>query len=109
MQQQNQRIEEQQRDYEFATKKRLFELEREFKELSKQRFDLENECRQMENELSREGEDNYTSKMTLDKDKAFDLLAEERHKIEKELNEALIGLKHQKIEEHKAELQKVQD
>ena len=63
----------------------------------------------MENELSREGEDNYTSKMTLDKDKAFDLLAEERHKIERDLNAALINLKHQKIEEHKAELQKVQD
>lgn len=109
MQQQNQKIEEQQREYDFATKKRLFELEREFKEISKQRFDLENECRQLESELTRESEDNYNNKMTLDKDKAFEALGEERHNIEKDLNEKLIDKKKANIGEHRAQLQGVQD
>ena len=68
MLQQNQRIEELQKEYDFNTKKRLFELEREFKDTSKQRFDLENECRSLESELNRENEDNYNNKMTIEKD-----------------------------------------
>lgn len=47
--------------------------------------------------------------MTLDKDKAFEALGEERHLIEKDLNEKLIELKKANIGKHKADLQGVQD
>lgn len=69
---QNSKIEDQQKEYDFATKKRLFELEREFKDISKQRFELENELRALDNELNKEGDENYSSKMTIIKDKEFD-------------------------------------
>lgn len=72
MLQQNQKIEDQQKEYDFHTKKRLFELEREFKDTSRQRFDLENECRALENELNKENEENYNNKMTIEKDKQFE-------------------------------------
>ena len=94
---QNLKIEENQKEYDFNTKKRLFELEREFKETSKQRFDLENECRSLENELGRENDDNYNNKMTIIKDREFDDLNNHRFKMEQELNTKLIEDKDKEI------------
>ena len=91
------KIEENQKEYDFNTKKRLFELEREFKETSKQRFDLENECRSLENEIGRENDDNYNNKMTIIKDKEFDDLNNHRFKMEQELNAKLIEDKDKEI------------
>lgn len=62
-------------------------MEREFKEISKQRYDLENELRQIEHDLLREGEDNYSNKMTIIKEKEFDDLGNDRYKLETELDE----------------------
>ena len=51
---QNQKVEDQQRDYNAVVSKRHFELDKELKEVSKQRIDVENELRSMDNEHSRE-------------------------------------------------------
>ena len=61
-------MENSQKEYDYLTKKRLFELERELKETSKQRFDLEADLRGLENEFSREKEDHYDNTMTIIKD-----------------------------------------
>lgn len=102
MQEQNQKIEDSQKEYDFNTKKRLFELEREFKDTSKQRFDLENECRAFESETHRENEENYNNKMSLEKDKQFEELLNTRFKLDKDLQEALVQDKDKKIAELKA-------
>eukprot|EP00347_Sterkiella_histriomuscorum_P012977 403366488 len=104
---QNLKIEENQKEYDFNTKKRLFELEREFKETSKQRFDLENECRSLENELGRENDDNYNNKMTIIKDREFDDLNNHRFKMEQELNTKLIEDKDKEIALQKEAREKV--
>lgn len=68
MLQQNQKIEDNQKEYDFYTKKRYFELDREFKDMSKQRFDLENECKGLDSELQKEQLQNYNNKMKIIKD-----------------------------------------
>jgi len=90
---QNQKIEEQQRDYNGNVSKRHFELDKELKDVSKQRLDVENELRQMDNDFKRESEDNYENKMSIDKDKAFDALDHKRHEIEIKLQQDLIKAK----------------
>ena len=65
-------------------------MEKKFKDVSKQRFDLENELRSMDNEFNRENDDNYTNKMTIIKEKEFDEVSNTRHKIDTTLEEELI-------------------
>lgn len=48
--------------------KRHFELDRELKDVSKQRLDTENDLRSLDNDFKREGDDNYDNKMSLKKD-----------------------------------------
>ena len=76
--------------YDRDFKKKNFELEKKFKDVSKQRFDLENDLRNMENEFKRESDDNYTNKMTIIKDKEFEEVSNLRHKIDTTLEEELI-------------------
>lgn len=102
MQEQNQKIEDTQREYEFNTKKRLFELEREQKETNKQRFDLENECKQLEHQLGQQNEENYQSKMTIIKEKEFEDLLNKRFELEMRLQEELVRAKDQEIADFKA-------
>jgi len=51
MMNQNQKVDDSQKDYDYLTKKRIFELERELKETSKHRFDLETDLRALEHEF----------------------------------------------------------
>lgn len=71
---QNQKIGEQQGEYDFATKKRIYEIDRELKETSKQRFEFENEVKSLESELNKENEEYYNNTMHIVKDKKFDEL-----------------------------------
>lgn len=90
---QNQKIEDQQRDYNGVVSKRHFELDRELKDVSKQRLDVENELRSMDGEYKREGDENYESKMSIVKDKHFEDLDNTRHVLDVKLQEALIKAK----------------
>lgn len=83
--------------YDRDFKRKNFELEKKFKDVSKQRFDLENDLRNMENEFKRESEENYTNKMTIIKDKEFEEVANLRHKIDTTLEEDLIKVKDDEI------------
>lgn len=82
-------------------------MEREFKETSKQRFDLENECRSLENEFGRENDDNYNNKMHIIKDKEFEELNNLRFEMEKDLNKKLIEDKDKEIAAQKDAREKV--
>lgn len=73
--------------------KRHFELDKELKDISKQRLDVENDLRALDNEFKREGEDNYESKMTIEKEKEFDALEKKRHDLDVKLMEILITAK----------------
>lgn len=64
-------------------------MERELKETSKQRFDLEADLRGLENEFSREKEDHYDNTMTIIKDAQFSKLEDNRYLLEVKLNEEL--------------------
>lgn len=90
---QNQKIEEQQKDYNSVVTKRHFEVDRELKDVSKQRLDAENELRALDNEFGREGTDNYGNKMAIIKEKEFDKLDNTRHTLEVKLQEDLIKAK----------------
>ena len=90
MMSQNQKIEEAGKIYDRDFKKKNFELEKKFKDISKQRFDLENDLRSMDHEFQRELEENYTSKMTIIKDKELEEVSGTRHKIDTTLEEELI-------------------
>ena len=82
---QNQKIEDQQRDYNSVVSKRHFDLDRELKDVSKQRLDVENDLRALDNEFGREAQDNYEYKMTLEKEHQFDSLENVRHLLEVKL------------------------
>ena len=94
---QNQNVEETGKEYDRDFKRKNFELEREFKDISKQRFDLENELRHLESELNKESDDNYGNKMTIMKEKEFEQVADVRFKIETQLDEELIKAKDDEI------------
>lgn len=49
----------------------MFELERELKDTSKSKFDLETELRALEHEIGKEEEDNYINTMHITKDIEF--------------------------------------
>jgi len=93
MLQQNHKIEEVGKEYDRDVKKSTFELEKHLKDISKQRFDYENEVKTLEHELNRENEENYDNHMTIKKEKAFDDVAEDRFKMETALDEELIKAK----------------
>ena len=99
---QNQKIEEQCREYDGATKKRLFELEKDLKDVSKQKFDLENEIRMLEQDLARETSENYTAKMTIGKDKEFEELNNARFTLE-------VALQRRLLEEKDAEVKRFRE
>lgn len=82
---QNQKIEDQQKDYNTVVSKRLFEVDKELKDVSKQRIDIENDLRSLDNEFGREGQENYENKMKIIKEKEFDLLEATRHALEMKL------------------------
>ncbi len=82
---QNQKVEDQQRDYNGGYMKRHSELDRELKEVSKQRVDTESDVRDHEKEQDREANENYESTMYIIKDNTFDELNKVRHKMEIEL------------------------
>lgn len=90
---QNQKIEDQQKDYNQGASKRHFEVDRELKEVSKQRLDSENDLRQQENEFGRESADNYSNKMTIEKDKEFEALDHTRHTLDVKLQGELLEAK----------------
>ena len=78
---QNQNVEGSQKEYDYFTKKKTFELERELKDTSKSRFDLEGDLRALENEFGREEDENYDHTMAITKDKEFEALEIARHKL----------------------------
>lgn len=100
-------MEEQQKQFDHTTKKRLFELEREFKDIGKQRYDLENELRQLEHDLLREGEDNYNNKMAIIKERESEELGNARYQLETQLDEALLKEKDQEIIKFKFEREQI--
>jgi len=63
--------------------------------------------RQLENDLLREGEDNYNNKMTIIKEKEFDDLGDARYQLETGLDEQLIAEKDQEILKFKTERESV--
>jgi uncharacterized protein YoxC len=77
---QNQKIEEQGKEYDRDIKKKSFELEKHLKDISKSRFDYENEVKTLEHELAREVEENYENQMTIQKERAFEDVADQRFK-----------------------------
>ena len=68
-------------------------MEKEFKEISKNRFDLDNDLRILDNEINKENDENYISKMTIIKDKEFEQLQNKRFELEVKLNDDLIKVK----------------
>ena len=99
MQAQNQKIQDQQADFNGAISKRHFELDRELKDVSKQRLDTENEVRQLDNEYGREGGENYENKMNIVKDGEFEKLGNIRHTLEVKLLEELLVAKDVEIKD----------
>lgn len=97
---QNTKVEDQKKDYNTVVTKRIFEVDKEYKEVSKQRLDVENELKSFENEYGREFQDNYEDKMTIIKDKEFDILDNQRHVLEVKLQEELIKLKEVETKEY---------
>lgn len=95
---QNNKVKEQQFEYQTVYGKRQFELDREMKDLNNQRAIAENDFRVHENEHGRETTQQYDNKMYLIKDKTFDELTSMRHKLEIELDAALIGDKEKRIQ-----------
>ena len=51
---QNQKVADSQKDHDYFSKKRLFELEKEFKDTSKFRYDIEADLKAGEHELGKE-------------------------------------------------------
>ena len=98
---QNQKLETQQREYDNATKKKVYELDRELKDTSKQRFELENEVKSLENELNKENEEHYNNTMHIIKDKKFDELVNLRWNLDVHLQEELIKQKDHEISDQK--------
>ena len=98
---QNQKLENQQREYDNATKKKVYELDRELKDTSKQRFELENEVKSLENELNKENEEHYNNTMHIIKDKKFDELVNLRWNLDVHLQEELIKQKDHEISDQK--------
>lgn len=80
--------------------KRHFELDRELKDVSKQRLDTENDLRSLDNDFGREGSDNYENKMSIIKDREFDSLDNHRHLLEVKLQEGLIKAKEIETKEY---------
>lgn len=104
---QNAKLEDQQKDYNGVISKRHFELDRELKDISKQRIDVENDLRGLDNEYNRDAAENYDSKMIQEKEEEFDKLDKERFELDVLLQEDLINLKKQQKLEFEAELEKV--
>ena len=100
-------IEDVSKTYDRDFKKKNFELEKKFKDVSKQRFDLENELKSMDYEFQREAEDNYGNRMTIIKEKEFEEVANTRHKIDTTLEEELIKDKDDEIKRLKGEREQV--
>ena len=65
--------------------KRHGELDKELKDVSKQRQDTENDVHDNENDQKREASENYDSTMYIIKENTFDELSKARHKMEVEL------------------------
>lgn len=107
MLQQNQKIEDQQKEYDMATKKRIYEIDRELKDTSKQRFELENEVRQLETDLNKENEEHYNNTMHIVKDKKFEELLNIRWELDVKLQEDLINAKDLEIAEQKKQREQV--
>ena len=83
------------------TKKKTYELDREQKDTSKQRFELENEVKSLENELNKENEEHYNNTMHIIKDKKFEELVNLRWNLDVHLQEELITQKDLEIAEQK--------
>lgn len=55
-------------------KQKLYELERKFKDTSRLKMTIEQDCRNLTNQLGSEMKENYASTMTLDKNEKFGAL-----------------------------------
>jgi hypothetical protein len=77
------------------------------KEISKHRFDLENEIRSIDGELGRESNENYNSKMHIIKDKEFEDLTNKRFGLEVHLQDELIKAKDEEIKKFQNDRQGV--
>lgn len=70
------------------------------KDVSKQRIDIENELRSFDSEYLRESQENYEDKMTITKDKQFEILDNSRHTLEVKLMEDLLKSKEIETKEY---------
>lgn len=104
---QNKKIEEVGKEYDRDYKKRNFELEKNLKDISKLRFDFENELKTMEHDLTRESDENYSSQVTVQKENAFKDVADKRFRQEIGLDEELMRLKDDEINRIKEEREQV--
>lgn len=59
MLEQNSKIEEVGKEYDRDFKRECFDLEKKLKDISKLRFDYENDLKALEHELTRESDENY--------------------------------------------------
>lgn len=62
---------------------------------------MDNELRSIENEMNKEGDDHYSNKMTLIKDKEFDELNNKRFEEDVKLQDKFIKDKNDEIEKFK--------
>lgn len=105
---QNSKVEGQQKEYDYQTKKRLFEIERELKDTSKQRFDLETELKALDHDLTKEDEESYINTMCITKDFEFTKLENSRYTLQMELNEKLNKAKEEEVKKLAGERQVAQ-
>ena len=77
--------------------KLMWELEKEFKTISKLRMDLELSLREMEHEMEKEDEINYEDKMSILREQEFQKLEDDRYDLECQLDEKLINRKDEEV------------
>jgi hypothetical protein len=96
---QNKNILEEKADFDQKFRREKHKFEQEGKNMRAQRMELEGDLRNMENHSFKEGEENYSMKMSIDKDREFDELETYRHNLDCKLYNAEIEAKKKTIEE----------
>lgn len=83
---QSKKYEETRLDFQRTNDRKIKEVERDFKGLNNQRFDLEGQIRSLDSELMKENEENYVDKMVLQKDQVFEKINNDRFQLELNLD-----------------------
>jgi hypothetical protein len=96
---QNKNILEEKAEFDQKFRREKHKFEQEGKNMRAQRMELEGDLRNMENHSFKEGEENYSMKMSIDKDREFDELETYRHNLDCKLYNAEIEAKKKTIEE----------